>query len=145
MKRAMGTVTGTPARAADPLRKEIESALRDELTRRRAATLRWVLAGVAVLLAAAALCLSLIMAFSPATLGLASQTTLERVDAQVGDVVRAQALDASLIADADRRARRVERTAGASIAALCDTFSEMIPSAFLTGENPDLGCAVPEP
>lgn len=145
MKRAMGTATGTPQRAVDPLRKEIESALRDELTRRRAATLRWVLAGVAVVLAAGALGLSLTVALSPGTLGVAARDALERVDARVAEVERGRALDAALIADADRRARRVERTTGASIAVLCDTFAEMIPSAFLSGENPDLGCAVPEP
>lgn len=139
----MGTVTGTPARAVDPLRKEIESALRDELTRRRAATLRWALSGVAVVLAAAALCVSLIVALSPGTFGIATQSALQQVDARVAGTEEARALDAALVADADRRARRVERTAGASIAVLCDTFAEMIPSAFLSGENPDLGCAVP--
>ncbi len=129
---------GTPRSPRDPLRAEIEVALRDELKRRRASTLRWSLIGVCVAVALASVALNVLIVGDPGRVGLASQDSLERVQGQV------DALSARQEADAERLSARlgaVERSTAVAIPAVCAAIDRVGALVATGGQAAPVGCA----
>ena len=130
---------GSTRSPGDPLRAEIEVALRDELKRRRASTVRWALVGVFVAVALASVALNVLIVGDPGRVGLASEQSVQRVQDQV------DALSAQQTADARRTAARlaaVERSTAAAIPVLCAAIGKVGAFAFTGGVKPP-GCRLP--
>ena len=129
---------GNQRSPGDPLRAEIEVALRQELRRRRASTLRWSLVGVGVAVALASLLLNVLIVGDPGRVGLAPESSVTEVQKQV-DVLKAQQK-----ADTTRvvaRLRGVERTTATAIPALCAAVNRVGAWAFI-GEAKPKSCSV---
>ncbi len=125
----------------DPLRTEIEVALRDELRRRRASTLRWSLVGVGVAVALVSVLLNVLIVGDPGRVGLASESSVTAVQEQV-DALRAQH-----VADTTRvvaRLRGVERTTATTVPLVCAAIDQVVTWAFVGGAKPK-SCTVPAP
>lgn len=129
---------GSTRSPRDPLRAEIEVALRDELKRRRASMLRWSLLGVCVAVAFASVALNVLIVGDPGRVGLASQSSLERVQGQVDALTARQAADATGIS---ARLGAVERSAATAIPAVCAAIDRVGAWAFV-GETKPKGCAL---
>jgi hypothetical protein len=128
---------GSPRSLNDPLRAEIEVALRDELKRRRANVLRWALVGVCVAVALASVALNVLIVGDPARVGLASQDSVERVQGQVDALIARQRADAARVST---RLGAVERSTAAALPVVCAAIDRVGTWAF-TGEVRPKGCA----
>jgi hypothetical protein len=127
---------GTPGSPRDPLRAEIEVALRDELKRRRASAVRWSLLGVCVAVALASVALNVLIVGDPGRVGLASQSSLEKIQGQVDVLAAQQAADAKRVTV---RLGAVERSTAAAIPAVCAAIDRIGTWAFTTPTAPK-GC-----
>lgn len=130
---------GSTRSPRDPLRAEIEVALRDELRRRRASAVRWALVGVFVAVALASVVLNVLIVGDPGRVGLASEQSVQRVQDQV------DALAARQTADARRtnvRLAAVERSTAAAIPVVCAAIDRVGAWAF-TGKVKPKGCRLP--
>ena len=128
--------TRTPSR--DPLRAEIELALRDELTRRRASRVRWSFIGVGIAVALASVALNVMIVGDPGRVGLASESSLQRVQEQVDNLAAQQAADAARVS---ARLAGVERSTAAAIPAVCAVIDRVGAWAFI-GQVKPKSCTV---
>jgi hypothetical protein len=124
---------GTTGSPRDPLRAEIEVALRDELKRRRASTVRWSLLGVCIAVALASVALNVLIVGDPGRVGLASESSLEKVQGQVDALAAQQAADATRVTV---RLAAVERSTAAAIPVVCAALDRMGAWAFTTPTKP---------
>ena len=125
----------------DPLRAEIEVALRDELRRRRASTLRWSLVGVGVAVALVSVLLNVLIVGDPGRVGLASESSVIAVQRQVNALRAQQAADTTRVV---ARLRGVERTTATAIPLVCAAIDRVVTWAFVSGAKPK-SCTVPAP
>lgn len=130
---------GSTRSPRDPLRAEIEVALRDELKRRRASTVRWALVGVFVAVALASVALNVLIVGDPGRVGLASEQSVQRVQDQVDALAVRQTTDARRTAV---RLAAVERSTAAAIPAVCAAIDRVGAWAF-TGRVKPKGCRLP--
>ena len=125
----------------DPLRAEIEVALRDELRRRRASTLRWSLVGVGVAVALVSVLINVLIVGDPGRVGLASESSVTAVQKQV-DVLRAQqAADTTRVV---ARLRGVEKTTATAIPVVCAAIDRIGAWSFV-GQAKPKSCTVRVP
>jgi hypothetical protein len=134
-------VDRNPRSPGDPLRAEIEVALRDELRRRRASTLRWSLVGVGVAVALVSVVLNVLIVGDPGRVGLASESSVTQVQKQVDALAAQQAADSTRVV---ARLRAVETTTGTAIPALCAAVDRVGAWAFVGGTTPK-SCTVRAP
>lgn len=132
---------GNPRSPGDPLRAEIEVALRDELRRRRASTLRWSLVGVGVAVALVSVVLNVLIVGDPGRVGLASESSVAEVQKQVDALAAQQAADSTRVVE---RLRAVEKTTGTAIPALCAAVDRVGAWSFV-GQTKPKSCTVRAP
>ena len=132
---------GNQRSPGDPLRAEIEVALRDELRRRRASTLRWSLVGVGVAVALVSVVLNVLIVGDPARVGLASESSVEQVQRQVNALAAQQTADTTRVVE---RLRAVETTTATAIPALCAAVNRVGAWAFVGRAKPK-SCAARPP